>query len=284
VPNPTSCATKVKAERLADVMRWLPPIQAEVIAKPWSKADNTLIYIDGMAGCGINPHGRDVVDGSTMIMASVLNDLHQRGHLRGLCARLYSIERDWGQWSELTQRLDARRSEWAACEDRSLDIQAPLCGRVGPTLRDILWGRLARNGNRPIYGLLFLDPQKPSELTADLGDIKGVFRESRVRLDPVLNVASTAWKRTSRANGSPSLTDVMDAISRNRWMISEKARAFGCGWGWHVLIGTNGTFKDWSRRGFHDVESERGEALMREATMTKEELRAEGLCGQLEIW
>jgi hypothetical protein len=288
MPNPTSEATRYKAEKLAAVMAWLPVIQAAVVARNRAWADNTLLYIDGMAGCGVNNHGEESVPGSPVIMGDVLNDLHRCDRLHGLRTRLCAVEKSLLHWTELCGVLETRRESWGAWREWALDVPGPLRGGVGRALGGIINDRLARTGRRPIYGLLFLDPQKPSDLTEDLGAIANVFGEPAVKMDLLLNVASTQWKRTSRANGTPSLTDVMDAMARKTWMISKPTRVPCCrdrsnAFRWHMLIGTNGPISDWRKEGFYDVGSVRGEQLMREATMTKEELLAEGAVGQFEL-
>jgi len=288
VSNPTSEATRFKADRLRAVMGWLPVIQAQVVANNKEWADNTLLYVDGMAGCGVNQIGDDIVDGSPVIMGSVLNDLHRIDRLQGLRTQLCAVEKSLPHWTELHWTMAAYRDSWGACRERALDVPEPVRGGIGEVLHAIIDDRLTKTGNRSIYGLLFLDPQKPAELTEDLPAIGEVFSRKPVRLDLLLNVASTQWKRTSRANGSPSLTDVMDAMSRKRWMISERVYVPCCrdrsnAQGWHMMIGTNGRFADWRNKGFHGVETPRGEQLLREATMTKEELLAEGACGHLQL-
>jgi len=277
VANPTSHATRFKEERLAALMRWLVPIQAAVTRKH-DYADPTLLYVDGMAGAGVNHFGEESFDGSPLVMLEALDALSVGGTLGTARSHLVAIERDYRQWLELSVNV-ARHAGYlhSASVTGQLEVSFPVRGCVGEGLHKVFSERLRRNGGRVIYGLVFLDPTNPGDLVSAIDAVADVVNHRRARLDVALWTSTTQWKRVSKSQPDhPSLSDIMGKLGRSRWLTSDVPKIPRCcdnsnAFQWQMFVGTKGDFDGWSKAGFHDTESPTGRRLLAMALKTRKE-------------
>lgn len=128
---------------------------------------------------------------------------------------------------------------------------------------------LDKAGHQPDrYGLIYADPIR-DEIP------HGLFNQAAEQLpkvDLLSYVAATQYKRRRGVDDSrPYLLDHVKAVNKRVALIRQPLGA----WQWTFILWSNWiNFPEWQRRGFHRLDSERGEQIMDRLNLTKEQHKA----------
>lgn len=121
-----------------------------------------------------------------------------------------------------------------------------------------------RNHGNNVPGLLYSDPTgqaPPSEL---LSEFSKLWRS----VDILIYSACTNIKRQLQFGGRKRFIECLEIIDRKSCMIREPIGAYQ----WTFAYLTNGPLPEWKKKGFFDVKSPEGKAILSKLNYTKEEL------------
>lgn len=123
--------------------------------------------------------------------------------------------------------------------------------------------------NSKQYGLLYLDPDM-SEDGFDLSfEIAEKFSIYYPRLDILFYISANNIKRIRSAKGTQTLIQRLAPIKKSDWIIRTLRDKFQ----YTFLIGTNYPKPFcWKKRGFYDVKSKEGQAILEKANYTIDEI------------
>lgn len=133
--------------------------------------------------------------------------------------------------------------------------------------RDVL-REYSVGGYQSKFGLVYCDPTGQSQMPfEELAEFSRHWRKA----DILMALSASGIKRVRHLEGR-TLEGFLHTIHKNNWMVREPITKFQ----WTFVYGTNGPVPEWKREGFYNIETGRGQEILRCLSCTKEELNAAG--------
>lgn len=130
-----------------------------------------------------------------------------------------------------------------------------------------------------VYGCVFCDPNGPSGIRWDLlADFAAVYK----RIDIVIHMAATTYKRVRIVHHPrPLLSDQLAKIGKGTTIVRKPNSKAG----WTIIILSSwDRFPGYKKLGFHNANTEEGNAILEELTYTVEERDNQMILPGMEEW
>lgn len=219
-------------------------------------ADPTIYHFDLTAGSGI-VNGEP---GSPVIF-------WEEAKAAGMSCRAWFCERDKDSAHRLQSNLKAMGADiWCRSRVLNMDYKDGLAEILGAL------SSIRKPDNQWKYGLLYVDP---NGTILDGVETIGAFLSALPRIDVLVNVAATTYKRCRKAFADeerPYLTDHLALLGKKFLHVREPYHHFQ----WAFCLGTNwADHPEFRSRGFYDVRSLQGAKILQKLDLTTRE-REEG--------
>lgn len=200
-----------------------------------------MFFVDANSGYGTSNDGSYYTSAIKMILAA--KDLHRQiKHNEPLQVHLFE-------------------SNPQTCQRLSHNIKPHLNQRVNVHIHNTDNANMIdvlhrHNVNMGGYGLVYFDPNKPSQLPVDVIEALG-----KTRIDVLINLAFASNKRTINTSKYIDIANEITPVKRH-WFVTSTLDKFQ----WAMHFGCNYAYSGWDARGLYRVDSIKGEKWYNKAT------------------